>query len=125
MAPHASSVATMSLGSGPGQRPVTPRMALPIGGWLAQNDAGPAWQSRPPAGGDAARGRLLALGAGLLAAGALVVTARSRARSRAGQLAGRYALALGSSAVRSLTCVSAASAHWSASPAIRPGTTPL
>jgi Pentapeptide repeats (8 copies) len=94
MAPHASSVATMSLGSGPGQRPVTPRMALPIGGWLAQNDVGPAWQSRPPAGGDAARGRLLALGAGLLAAGALVVTARSFARSRAGQMAGRYTRAL-------------------------------
>ena len=46
------------------------------------------------AGRDAARGRLLAL-AGLLAMGALVVTARSRARSRAGQLADRYALALG------------------------------
>src|SRR5262249_47317989 len=43
---------------------------------------------------DAARGRLLALGAGLLATSALVVTARSRARSRAGQLVGRYALAL-------------------------------
>ena len=94
MAPHAS-VATMSLGSGPQQRPVSPRLALPAGGWLAHHDAGPAWQPRPLAARDAARGRLLALGAGLLAAGALVVTARSRARSRAGQLAGRYALALG------------------------------
>ena len=94
MAPHAS-VATMSLGSGPGQRPVGPRLALPVGGWLAHHDVGRAWQPRPLAARDAARGRLLALGAGLLAAGALVVTARSRARSRAGQLAGRYALALG------------------------------
>ena len=94
MAPHAS-VATMSLGSGPQQRPVSPRLALPAGGWLANHDAGPAWQPRSLAARDAARGRLLALGAGLLAAGALVVTARSRARSRAGQLAGRYALAQG------------------------------
>ena len=88
MAPHAS-VATMSLGSGPEQRPVGPRLALPVGGWLAHHDAGLAWQPRPLAARDAARGRLLALGAGLLAMGALVVTARSRARSRAGQLAGR------------------------------------
>ena len=94
MAPHAS-VATMSLGSGPEQRPVGPRLALPVGGWLAHHDVGPAWQPRPLAGRDVARGRLLALGAGLLAMGALVVTARSRARSRAGQLAGRYARALG------------------------------
>ena len=43
---------------------------------------------------DAARGRLLALAAGLLAASGLVITARNRARSRAGELAGRYALAL-------------------------------
>ena len=94
MAPHAS-VATMSLGSGPEQRPVGPRLALPVGGWLAHHDVGPAGQPRPLAARDAARGRLLALGAGLLAMGALVVTARSRARSRAGQLAGRYARALG------------------------------
>ena len=94
MAPHASSVATMSLGSGPGHRPVSPRQALPVGGWLAHNDVGPAWQPRPPAGWDAERGRLLAFGAGLLAAGALVVTARSFARSRAGRVTGRSARAL-------------------------------
>jgi Pentapeptide repeats (8 copies) len=94
MAPHASSVATMSLGSGPEQRPVSPRLALPVGGWLAHNDVGPAWQSHPPAGWDPARGRLLALGAGLLAAGALVFTARSFARSRALQAPGRYTRAL-------------------------------
>lgn len=39
-------------------------------------------------------GRLLALGAGLLATSVLVVTARSHARSRAVQLAGLYARAL-------------------------------
>ena len=94
MAPHAS-VATVSLGPGPEQRPAGPRLALPAGGWLAHHDAGPAWQPRPLAARDAGRGRLLAVGAGLLAMGALVVTARSRARSRAGQLAGRYARALG------------------------------
>jgi len=54
----------------------------------------PGWQPRRPAARDAARGRLLALGAGLLATSALVITARSRARSRAGQLADRYAVAL-------------------------------
>ena len=37
---------------------------------------------------------MLALGAGLLATGALVFTARSLARSRAGQVTGRYAQAL-------------------------------
>jgi len=116
MAPHASA-ATMSLGPGPEQRPVSPRLALPAGGWLAHHDVGPARRPRPLAARDAGRGRLLALGAGLLAVGALVVTARSRARSRAGQLADRYA-------VRSLTCVSAASAHWNASPVIRRDTTP-
>jgi len=112
MAPHAS-VATMSLGSGPEQRPVGPRLALPAGGWLAHHDVGPAWQPRPLAARDAAR--LLALGAGLLAMGALVVTARSRARSRAGQLADRYARALGqlgceeldvrTGGIRALECV--------------------
>jgi hypothetical protein len=46
MAPHAS-VATMSLGSGPEQRPASPHLALPVGGWLAHHDAGPAWQPPP------------------------------------------------------------------------------
>ena len=40
MAPHASA-ATMSLGPGPEQRPVSPRLALPAGGWLAHHDVGP------------------------------------------------------------------------------------
>ena len=68
--------------------------AGPAGDWLAHHDAGPARQPRPPTARDAARGRVLAVGAGLLATGALVVTARSLALSRAGQVTGRYARAL-------------------------------
>jgi hypothetical protein len=64
------------------------------GGRRGRHDASSPWQPRRPAARDAARGRLLALGAGLLATSALVITARSRARSRAGRLAGRYAVAL-------------------------------
>ena len=70
------------------------RALVPAGGRHARHDASSARQPRRPAARDAARGRLLALGAGLLATSALVVTARSRARSRAKQLAGRYAVAL-------------------------------
>jgi hypothetical protein len=55
---------------------------------------GSRWTPGGIAAGRDAHGRLLAAGAGLLAAAALVVTARNRARSRAGQLAGRYAVAL-------------------------------
>ena len=43
---------------------------------------------------DAARGRLVALGAGLFAAGALVYTARNYALSRQGQVTDRYAKAI-------------------------------
>ena len=77
-----------------GLAPAAARVLVPAGDWLAHHDAGPARQPRPPAARDAARGRVLALGAGLLATGALVVTARSRALSRAGQVTGRYAQAL-------------------------------
>ena len=77
-----------------GLAPAAVRVPVPAVGWLAHHDVGPAWQPRPPAGRDAARGRLLALGTGLLATGALVVTARSFARSRAEQVTGRYAQAL-------------------------------
>src|ERR1700751_1472457 len=68
MAPHAS-IATMSLGSGPQQHPVSPRLALPAGGWVPHHDTGQAWQPRSPAARAASPG--------------------------AGRLAGRYALALG------------------------------
>ena len=78
-----------------GLAPAAARVLVPAGGWLAHHDAGPARQLRPPTARDAARGRVLALGAGLLATGALVFTARSLALSRAGQVTGRYAQALG------------------------------
>ena len=77
-----------------GLAPAAARVLVPAGDWLAHHDAGPARQPRPPTARDAARGRVLALGAGLLATGALVVTARSLALSRAGQVTGRYAQAL-------------------------------
>ena len=77
-----------------GLAPAAARVLGQAGGWLAHHDAGPARQPRPPAARDAARGRVLAVGAGLLATGALVVTARSLARSRAGQVSGRCAQAL-------------------------------
>jgi hypothetical protein len=77
-----------------GPAPAAARVLVPAGGWLARHDPGPARPPRPAAARDAARGRVLAVGAGLLAAGALVVTARSLAMSRAGQVAGRYAQAL-------------------------------
>ena len=77
-----------------GLAPAAARVLVPAGDWLAHHDAGPARQPRPPTARDAARGRVLALGAGLLATGALVFTARSLALSRAGQVTGRYAQAL-------------------------------
>ena len=77
-----------------GLAPAAARLLVPAGDWLAHHDAGPARQPRPPTARDAARGRVLALGAGLLATGALVFTARSLALSRAGQVTGRCAQAL-------------------------------
>ena len=77
-----------------GLAPAAARVLVPAGDWLAHHDADPARQPRPPTARDAARGRVLAFGAGLLAAGALVFTARSLALSRAGQVTGRYAQAL-------------------------------
>ena len=49
---------------------------VPLADWLARHDVGPAKPALQTAR-DAARGRLLTLGAGLLAAGALVFTARN------------------------------------------------
>ena len=77
-----------------GLAPAAARLLVQAGDWLAHHDAGPARQPRPPTARDAARGRVLALGAGLLATGALVFTARSLALSRAGQVTGRCAQAL-------------------------------
>ena len=77
-----------------GLAPAAARLLVSAGDWLAHHDPDPACQPRPPTARDAARGRVLALGAGLLATGALVFTARSLALSRAGQVTGRCAQAL-------------------------------
>jgi|GraSoiStandDraft_27_1057306.scaffolds.fasta_scaffold110291_2 hypothetical protein len=78
-----------------GRAPAVTRVLLvPAGGWLARHDLGPGREPRLETARDAARGRLLALGAGLLAAGALAFTARNIALSRQGRLTGRYAKAV-------------------------------
>ena len=77
-----------------GLAPAAARVVLvPAGDWLAHHDGGPARGPLPRMARDAARGRL-ALGAGLLATGALLFTARRFALSRDGQVTGRYATAL-------------------------------
>jgi hypothetical protein len=67
---------------------------VPAGGWLARHDLGSAREPRLETARDAARGRLLALGAGLLAAAALAFTARNVARSRQRLVTGRCAKAV-------------------------------
>ena len=76
-------------------------LLVPAADWLAHHDVGSAQGPRLQTARDAARDRLLALGAGLFAAGALVFTARSCTLSRrtfelAGQrqATGRYATAI-------------------------------
>jgi hypothetical protein len=61
--------------------------------WLARHDVGSATPALQTAR-DAARGRLLTLGAGLLAAGALIFTARNFILSREGQVTDRYTKAV-------------------------------
>jgi Pentapeptide repeats (8 copies) len=67
---------------------------VPAGGRLARHDLGSAREARLEMAKDAARGRLLALGAGLLAAAALAFTARNVARSRHRRMTGRCATAV-------------------------------
>jgi hypothetical protein len=75
--------------------PAAARVVLkPAGGWLAHQDGGPARGPFPRMARDTARGRVLALGAGLLATGALLFTARRFALSRDGRVTDRYATAL-------------------------------
>ena len=69
-------------------------LMVPAGGWLARPDLGSAREPRLETARDAARGPLLALGAGLLAAGALAVSARKVALSRGGRVTGRCATAV-------------------------------
>jgi hypothetical protein len=68
-------------------------LLVPGTDWLARHDISAAKGSLATAR-DAARGRLLTLGAGLLAAGALVFTARNFILSREGQVADRYTKAI-------------------------------
>jgi len=70
---------------------------MPAADWLAHHDAGSARGALLQPARDAARGQLLALSAGLFAAGALIFTARNLTLSRRtfelteqGQVTGRY-----------------------------------
>jgi hypothetical protein len=67
---------------------------VPAADWLAHRDVGSATASLHETALDNARGRLLTLGAGLFAAGALVFTARNFTPSREGQVTDRYAKAI-------------------------------
>jgi hypothetical protein len=69
-------------------------LMVPAGGWFARHDLGSAREPCLATARDAVRGRLLALGAGLLAAGALAFTARNVALSREGRLTARCATAV-------------------------------
>jgi Pentapeptide repeats (8 copies) len=73
---------------------VTWVLFVPTADWLAHHDVGSATGSLHETAVDNARGRLLTLGAGLFAAGALVFTARNFALSRAGQVTDRYTRAI-------------------------------
>jgi hypothetical protein len=55
---------------------------VPLADWLARHDVGPVKGALHETAVDNARGRLLTLGAGLFAAGALVFTARNFTLSR-------------------------------------------
>ena len=67
---------------------------VPAADWLGRHDVGAATPALRQTARDAARGRLLTLGAGLLAAGALIFTARNFALSREGQVTDRYTKAI-------------------------------
>jgi uncharacterized protein YjbI with pentapeptide repeats len=67
---------------------------VPAADWLAHQDVGPAKGTLLQSARDAARGRLLTFGAGALAAGALLFTARTFTLSREGQVTDRYTKAI-------------------------------
>ena len=69
-------------------------LLVPATDWLARHDVGSARVASLQPARDAARGRLLTLGAGLLAAGALLFTARTFLLSREGQVTDRYTKAI-------------------------------
>jgi hypothetical protein len=67
---------------------------VPVADWLAHHDVGSVKGSLHETAVDNARGRLLTLGAGLFAAGALWFTGRSFTLSREGQVTDRYTKAI-------------------------------
>ena len=67
---------------------------VPIADWLAHHDAGSVTGPLHETALDNVRGRLLTLGAGLLAAGALWFTARNFTLSREGHVTDRYTKAI-------------------------------
>src|ERR1700685_2514748 len=67
---------------------------VPAADWLAHHDVGSVTGSLHETALDNARGRLLTLGAGLFAAGALAYTARNFTLSRQGQVTDRYSKAI-------------------------------
>jgi hypothetical protein len=67
---------------------------VPLADWLAHHDTGSAADSLHETALDNARGRLLTLGAGLVAAAALLFTARNFLLSREGQVTDRYTKAI-------------------------------
>jgi hypothetical protein len=69
-------------------------LLVPAADWLARHDVGSAHGQLLQAARDAARGRLLTLGAGIFAAGALLYTARNFRLSREGQVTDRYTKAV-------------------------------
>jgi len=75
-----------------GAAPAAAQMVMvPAGGWLARHDLGSAREPSLQTARDVARGRLLALSAGLLAAAALACAARNVALSRQRRVTGRCA----------------------------------
>ena len=69
-------------------------LLVPVADWLAHHDVGSVTGSLQETALDNARDRLLTLGAGLFAAGALVFTARNFTLSREGQVTDRYSKAI-------------------------------
>jgi hypothetical protein len=67
---------------------------VPAADWLAHHDVGTSTGSLHETALDNARGRLLTLGAGLFAAGALVFTVRNFTLSREGQVTDRFTKAI-------------------------------
>ncbi len=69
-------------------------LLVPLADWLARHDVGSVKGALHETAVDNARGRLLTLGAGLFAVGALVFTARNFTLSREGQVTDRYTKAI-------------------------------